>query len=111
MTQGDFLGSEDVKPDFYYNKGVSLLLIYTPKGKIFLKTLKKNFDLLISNASECTKKQPRVSFATEESPSRNEFWNDYNRRGFKYIGRSQKPHILISILLFSQFSDAKNTIA
>ena len=63
MTQGDFLGSEDVKPDFYYNKGVSLLLIYTPKGKIFLKTLKKNFDLLISNASECTKKQPRVSFA------------------------------------------------
>ncbi len=87
MTLGDYWGIEDVKPDFDDSKGVSVILINTPKGKIFFENIKEKFDLLISNAADCTKKQPRLSFPTEQSPIRKEFWHDYSQKGFKFIVR------------------------
>lgn len=76
-----------VKQYFNDNKGVSVILINTPKGIILFENIKENFDVVISNASECTKKQPRLSFPTEQSLIRKEFWHDYSQQGFKFIVR------------------------
>lgn len=79
----DFWGIENCMPDFDDNKGVSLILINTAKGKDIFDNIKLNLIYRASNTTDCL--QPQLLYPTEQSQKRDEFWNDYKEYGYKYI--------------------------
>lgn len=86
MTLGDFWGWE--KWDSAFNaddKGVSLVLCNTEKGKAF-------FDMVSSslNYKEATSDQymqSRLEYPAMEHPKRDEFERDYAKYGFEYVSK------------------------
>lgn len=83
ITIGDFWGIEKCKPCFDDNKGVSLVLINTAKGRDLLNNISKNLILEESNSVECL--QPNLQNPSKASLNRDKLWNDYYRKGFLYV--------------------------
>ena len=83
ITLADFWGVEKCNPDFNDNKGVSLVLINTKKGKELFREAENYVEYFKSNTEECL--QPNLQKPTKISYRRNEFWKDYERNGFMYI--------------------------
>jgi len=85
ITIGDFWGLDKVMPEFNDNKGVSLVLINTAKGKRIFNKNSKGIMYRQSNKLDCL--QPRLKEPTKPSPKRNMFWQDYRVNGFEYVVR------------------------
>ena len=83
ITLGDFWGIEKAIPDFSDEKGVSLLLVNTSKGKEILNLIKDKLDLRESNCESCM--QPQLDHPTKAADNRKEFWQDYLKNGFEYV--------------------------
>jgi len=83
ITIGDFWGIEKCMPDFDDNKGVSLLLLNSSKGKEIFANIKKNLEYRVSSTKDCL--QPQLEYPTKPSPKRDKFWRHYNSRGYKYV--------------------------
>jgi coenzyme F420-reducing hydrogenase beta subunit len=119
MTIGDYWGVERISADFNSgNSGVSLVIVNTDNGKKLFDVVKSKIDYLESNAKNCS--QPRLEHPTEFSVARNEFWNDYYKHGFIYIGKKYgdlgfKSFIIIKINKIKRFllpiMSIKKTIA
>lgn len=84
ITIGDFWGIEKSLPDFKDDKGVSLVLINTEKGNNFFDSIKGDIVSKQSSLENCM--QPNLQHPTLDKGSEN-FWNDYNKYGFKYIAK------------------------
>lgn len=83
LTIGDFWGIEAYKPKFDDNKGVSLLLINTQRGKIIFNQIKNQFNVEKSNTKECLQgvfKSPVV-----KNKKSNDFWKDYQQYDFSFL--------------------------
>jgi coenzyme F420-reducing hydrogenase beta subunit len=83
ITMADFWGIEKSMPDFDDNKGISLVLVNSDKGKSVFDKISESLIVRPSNASECL--QPQLQQPVITSPLRNSFWEDYYRFGYKYI--------------------------
>lgn len=83
ITIGDYWGIENVMPDFYNEKGISLVLIHTEKGAEIFDLIKKDLDCKKSNVTECL--QPNLKSPTEKSTKREEFWKDFQEKGISFI--------------------------
>lgn len=100
ITIGDFWGWE--KTDAEINKddkGVSLILINTAKGKTLFEQIKKHLITVQAKIENCL--QPNLKHPLEESPYRDIFEQDYIKHGFKrtlekyaYIGWKFKIKVL-----------------
>ena len=93
ITIADAWGVEKFDPDFSDSRGVSLLLINSPKGAEILPKMKDTVELRpvdINKYAQMNMKEP-------STPHRNidEFWNDYNNKEFSYIIRKYADNNLL----------------
>lgn len=83
ITIADFWGIEKCMSDFDDNKGVSLILINTIKGKDLFNKIKNELDYMQSDIKSCL--QPQLQYPNKASPMRDMFWEDYKKFGYIYI--------------------------
>lgn len=81
LTLGDFWGIDKISTSFNDNKGVSLVLVNTEKGKRLLDETKANLELLECNLENCL--QPTLVKPVTPSLRRDEFWANYQNMEFK----------------------------
>ena len=87
ITIGDFWGWEKLGLSINNdNKGLNLVLINTKKGKSFFTKIKD--EQLISYPTEVSQSlQPNLLRPTNIHPLQASFEDDYNKRGFEYVGK------------------------
>lgn len=81
VTIGDYWGIEKKHPEWNDDKGVSLLLINTNKGKKMLEKLKEYLEILETEIEDCI--QPNLQEPTSQPAKYNSFWECYNTEGFE----------------------------
>ena len=85
MSIGDFWGIEDTLPQFEDEKGVSLILVNSPKGKSAFQAMANNLDYRQSTRKAAL--QPALSAPTPADKQRDAFWQEYARHGYAYGAR------------------------
>jgi coenzyme F420-reducing hydrogenase beta subunit len=85
ITMGDFWGIEGCMPDFDDNKGVSMLLINSNKGREVFSFIKNVVEYRESDMENVAKKQLHLSLPNLPNPKRDAFYNDYFDYGFAYV--------------------------
>lgn len=84
ITLADFWGWEKTDPRINEDdKGISLVLLNTPKGKEIFEAIKDRLDTIpvdIANAMQTHLKRP-----SDVHPDRMNFEEDYIKHGFKYV--------------------------
>lgn len=84
ITIADFWGWEKVVPDFNTDdKGVSLVLINTEKGRELFEQIKNRLNHRKVKLDDCL--QPNLKNPTKKHPQRHDFEKDYKNHGFKYV--------------------------
>lgn len=79
ITIGDFWGINKVNADFNDNKGISLVLCNTDKGKAYFECIKEEIDYIETDAEHCL--QPALMRNSNKPKDREVFWWLYNRLG------------------------------
>lgn len=83
ITLGDFWGWEKTDPSFNADdKGVSLVLINTPKGKEIFNAVKDRLNTIPVKLEDCL--QPNLCRPSEIHPQRDRFEKDFAKKGFRY---------------------------
>ena len=100
ITLGDFWGVDKNINGFNDNRGVSLILLNTGKGKKIFKSVKKQLNYELCRIEDCI--QPALHTNFEENNNRAQFWDDYYTYGFiynlkKYLGYSKKFNFIESL--------------
>lgn len=83
MTIGDFWHIEETIPDFYDPNGNSLFLIHTNRGEELFEKIQDNLDYRLSDTTQCW--QANLEAPTKKSEQREEFWNDYQKKGIDFV--------------------------
>lgn len=84
ISLGDFWHWEKTShQEFRDNKGISLVLINSSKGKEIFDEASDSLEIIPSNTEECMQNVLRRS--VEPNTKRNAFLKDYNQKGFKYV--------------------------
>ena len=83
MTIGDFWHIEETIPDFYDPNGNSLFLIHTNRGEEMFEKIQGDLDCRLSNTTQCW--QANLEAPTQKSEQREEFWNDYKKKGIDFV--------------------------
>lgn len=81
LTLADFWGIEKNKPEFDDNKGVSLVLVNTDKGKLLFDASATNLKYFECDLKNCI--QPTLVKPSVASGRRSAFWEDYQKMQFK----------------------------
>lgn len=84
VTIADFWGWE--KTDSQINaddKGVSLVLLNTEKGKKLFDAVKGKMNVIPAELDKCL--QPNLKHPSAIHPKRMQFEDDYKRKGFEYV--------------------------
>lgn len=86
LTIADFWGWEKVDPSFNLDdKGVSLILVNTLKGRELFQVVKHQMNYIKTNTSKCL--QPNLQNPSEIHPLRDSFERDYQKNGFVYVAK------------------------
>lgn len=84
ITIADFWGWEKINPEFNKDdKGISLLLINTEKGKELFKAINKRLYTFQAKLEDCL--QPNLKQPSVLNPKSQEFERVYNKYGIKYV--------------------------
>lgn len=84
ITIADFWGWEKTDPKFNAdNKGVSLVLLNTEKGRKLFEAVKDRMNTITAELDDCL--QPNMMHPSAIYPKREQFEIDYCRKGFKYV--------------------------
>lgn len=81
ITIGDCWGIEKVDPLLDDNKGLSLILVNTDKGRNIIENISLNIRIKEHNLIELL--QPRLKESASIPAKRESFWKYYKRRGFE----------------------------
>lgn len=81
LTLADFWGIEKNKPEFDDNKGVSLVLVNTEKGKMLFDDSVVNLEYFECDLKNCI--QPTLVKPSAASGRRSAFWEDYQKIRFE----------------------------
>ena len=85
VTVGDFWGWTKISREFGDNKGVSLVLVCSDKGRELFDEAKSGLYLIPSNPTDCL--QPQLQYPSGRHHLREAFIRDYEARGFEYVAR------------------------
>ena len=83
LTIGDFWGIEKSMPEFEDEKGVSLVLVHTQKGKRLFQSVEGKLEarpLRPEQGMQWNLRKPSVP-----SPKTDAFWADYRKHGFEFV--------------------------
>ena len=84
ITIADFWGWEKTDSNFNAdNKGCSLVLVNTEKGRKLFEAVKDRMNTIPAELENCL--QPNMMHPSEIHPKRDQFEEDYTKRGFKYV--------------------------
>lgn len=84
ITIADFWGWEKTDPNINAdNKGVSLVLVNTEKGRELFEAVKDQMTVIPAKLEDCLK--PNLCRPSLESHLRCKFEKDYRKYGFKYV--------------------------
>lgn len=83
ITIADFWGIEKTLPQFDDNKGISLALINTAKGRKLFEDIKAKITYKESNTKDCL--QHNLQKPSKISEKREQFWQDYQLHGYEYV--------------------------
>ena len=83
ISIGDFWGIENCKPHMFDNKGTSLVLLNTRKGMKLFDNIKEKIIFEKSTLEDVM--QPNLKKPTSISNDRKKFFDDYEKKGFKYV--------------------------
>lgn len=81
ITIGDYWGIENVHPEFFDQRGISLFVTNTPQGEHIFEAIKDNVEYIKSDISKAL--TPKYVYTTTPSPIRQEFWKYYHDHGFE----------------------------
>lgn len=95
ITIADFWGIEKHIPEFDDNKGISLVLINSAKGKEVFGNIENELIIRRSNERDCL--QPQLREPSKPSPNRSEFWKEYESNGYRYVIKKYGGYNLKSI--------------
>lgn len=85
LTIGDFWGIEKTMPSFADDKGVSLVLINSKKGKRIIEAISDDIEYLSSTRDACM--QRNLYAPSPAHPLMNHFWDDYHEKGYSYVAK------------------------
>lgn len=85
ITIGDFWGIEKVDKDFSDNKGISMVLVNTPKGQKIFSEIKGN--LTVRRYESDVLSQPNLRKPTDFGMDYDRFWEDYHTKGYLYVAK------------------------
>lgn len=84
ITIADFWGWEKTAPEFNKDdKGVSLVLVNTEKGKLLFDKVKDRMNVFPARLEDCL--QTHLRKPSDIHPLRIQFEEDYKRKGFEYV--------------------------
>ena len=84
ITLADFWGWQKTDPDINADdKGVSLVLINTEKGRELFEAVKDRMTVIPAKLENCL--QPNLQHPSVIHPKRMAFERDYERKGFEYV--------------------------
>ncbi|MGN0660810.1 MAG: Coenzyme F420 hydrogenase/dehydrogenase, beta subunit C-terminal domain [Oscillospiraceae bacterium] len=83
ISLADFWGINDLAPEMNDNKGISLILIHTDKGKALFEKCIDKFESRSFNSGDCLQQALNESYLLPKS--RNTFWKMYKKIGFKWV--------------------------
>ena len=84
ITIADFWGWEKTDPNFNAdNKGASLVLLNTEKGRKLFETVKDRMNIIPANLEDVM--QPNMIHPSEIHPQRDKFEKLYSERGFLFV--------------------------
>lgn len=89
LTVGDFWGIENTMPDFEDEKGVSLLLVNSFKGRRLVESVKDRLILRQCSLQDCI--QQNLKAPSPTSPKVKQFWDDYAKVGFQRAAERAAP--------------------
>lgn len=86
ITMGDFWGIEQVYPELDDNKGTSLILLNSDKGKEAFLNIENFFNRKETSVERCM--QPSLEFPRKKPKQYESFWRDYlYYRGYFFVQR------------------------
>lgn len=85
VTIGDFWGIEGIDKDFSDNKGISMVLVNTPKGEKMFSAIRPELNVKEYPSDVLT--QPNLRKPTDFSLDYDAFWNDYDSKGYLYVAK------------------------
>jgi len=110
ITLADFWGIQRTNIPIPTTKGVSMIILQSPKGENIYKQIKENFETYESNIETALKLQPMLISSCTASPYRNKFYKDIledKKRSFLHImtkyASIHKTDILKSFLKQNSF--------
>ena len=83
ITIADCWGIEKNRPDVNDNKGVSLVIVNTEKGKKLYENIMPEIEQYKVDIKDYL--QPQMQYPNKKYKKYEEFWNDYKEKGFEYI--------------------------
>lgn len=84
ITIADFWGWENTAPEMNKDdKGVSLILVNTEKGRKLFEAIKQDLNIIPANLADCL--QPNLQHPSVIHPKREKFEHDYVSKGFEYV--------------------------
>ncbi len=84
ITIADFWGWEKTDPTFNADdKGCSLVLINTEKGRKLFESVKERLNTIPANLEDCM--QPNLRHPSVIDPRRDQFEREYAQKGFEYV--------------------------
>lgn len=85
ITIADFWGIENVAPDFYDDRGVSLTVINTDKGRDIFDAVRNTLTVTERTFKEATVKNPNLLSPSKAPATRADFWREYEENGARCI--------------------------
>jgi len=85
ITIGDFWGIEEVDRNFSDNKGISAVLVNTPKGEKMFSAIRSGLN--VKEYPSDVLSQPNLRKPTDFSLDYDDFWNDYGLKGYLYVAK------------------------
>ncbi len=96
ITIGDFWGIDHVDSEFYDNKGVSLVIINTKKGREWFDSIKEKCVYCEKNISDAVKKNPNLEMPSPYKVDQEIFWDDFHKYGIEYIAKKYGGYTVIN---------------
>lgn len=109
LTVGDYWGCANDYPDFYNRNGTSCVLVNTERGARLLGKVKDRLQICETDIERVKKNNHNLNSPTEKNPLTEQFWKDYDEKGYEYIHRKYlKNSFMDKVRIFvHSFSERK----
>lgn len=99
ITLADFWGIENIAPDMYDDKGTSLVLLNTNKGKLLMNELNNKMSYIEVNFSESIKSNPMYSKSIIDNNLRNNFLIELHTKDFDDASKIYLRESMLTVLI------------